>query len=326
MKKIKSGKIGFIISFILSLFLSESLNAQKFSNTTIYRDFPSEKYIRLNYDNDVFTDSDHGYTQGITLEVVHPTFKRNPLNILFFNKNSEKKYGLSIEHLTFTPSVIGNDKIQFGDQPFAAALYIKSFQINDNFQKKSRFYSSFLIGVLGPIALGKEGQSFVHRIIDNLEPIGWKNQITNDLLLNYEINYEKQIINFQDFLLINSDTGFRLGSLYTDLSAGLSGMIGLIKTPSSLKSRNSKFQIYLYANPKLYAVAFDASLQGGLFNKKSIYVIDSSDIEKIKSRIDFGITLKTGGFYFEYTRTQISKEYTTGGKETWGGIRLGVRI
>nr|WP_262490124.1 lipid A deacylase LpxR family protein [Gramella sp. MAR_2010_147] len=274
----------------------------------------------------MFAHSDDNYTQGISLEIVNSIFRKNPVNYLFFKSKNKSQYGISLEHLTFTPDVISSKEIQYGNRPFAATLYLKSFKITDNLQRKERLYSSFLMGVIGPRAYGKEGQTLIHEATDNWIPYGWRNQLGNDVLINYELNHEKQLLNFKDLLFLNSDLGLRLGSMYTDVSVGSSLMLGLFKSPLSINANKGKFQIYLYSNPKVYIVGYDATLQGGLFNSNNLYTIGSSDITRLKAKMDYGIVIKSGFFYLEYTRSQITKEFKTGKTEGWGGLRLGFRI
>ena len=68
--------------------------AQKIDNLASFRAIRSSQYVRLNYENDLFTGADHNYTQGFSLELVMPFLKSNPINYLFYKpKKAEINFG-----------------------------------------------------------------------------------------------------------------------------------------------------------------------------------------------------------------------------------------
>ncbi|MCM4156751.1 DUF2219 domain-containing protein [Gramella sp. AN32] len=313
-----------ILLLILGLF-SNSITAQKIENNGIHRHILKESYFRLSFDNDFFAHSDDNYTQGISLEIADPIFQKNPVNYLFLNYSENKINGISIEQAAFTPEVISSKEIRYGERPFAAALYLKSFQLNINHKKQSVLYSSLSLGVLGPLAYGEEGQVFIHEATGNWVPYGWRNQVNNDVIINYELNHEKKLFELSKFVTVYSDLGLRVGSLFTDASIGYTSTLGVFKSVLN-QNQPGKFQLYFYHNPKLIVVGYDASLQGGLFNNSNPYTIPFNDIYKIKAQVDYGLVLKAGFLYLEYTRSFITKEFRTGTLQNWGGIRLGFKF
>lgn len=309
------------------IFLPNILLAQKIDNMASFRDIKSKTYFRFNYDNDYFSSTDKNYTQGYNFELVTPFFKKNPLNILFLKpSNSEYKYGLSIEHIGYTPDNIKSPEIQYGDRPFAASIMLKSFLITTDTVQKSRLVSSLNLGLIGPGAFGKEMQVAIHQATGNTIPQGWQNQIKNDVVLNYEINYEKQLLRYKNFFSLNSNTNMRLGTLFTNASVGLNATIGIINSPfTSVKNKN-RFQLYIYSQPVFTAIGYDATLQGGIFNKKSPYTISSNSIERFVAQHNYGIVLQTKTLYFEYSRVAITREYDLGTAAKWGGIKIGFKF
>ena len=92
-----------LFAFIPTVFLG-----QKIDNMASFRDIKSTNYFRFHYDNDYFTSTDKEYTQGYNFELTSPRLSKNPINQLFISpKNSEFKYGLSLEHIGFTADNIG---------------------------------------------------------------------------------------------------------------------------------------------------------------------------------------------------------------------------
>ncbi len=58
----------------LCCIFSKAVFAQAIDNTTASRNIDSNKYFRINYENDFFSGSDRDYTQGILVEKVKPSF------------------------------------------------------------------------------------------------------------------------------------------------------------------------------------------------------------------------------------------------------------
>jgi len=314
-------------SLVLLLFVPAIMLGQKIDNMASLRDIKSPNYFRFHYDNDYFTSTDKEYTQGYNFELTSPRLAKNPVNYLFLKpKTSEFKYGISLEHIGFTANNIASDQIQFDDRPFAAAIMIKSFAIATDTVSKTRIASSLNIGIIGPGAFGGDMQKGIHEATGNTIPKGWYNQIKNDVVLNYELTYEKQLLRFHNFFTLQTTATARFGTLFTNASVGLNATIGLINSPfTSVKNKN-KFQLYLYTQPLANVIGHDATLQGGLFNRESIYTIKNSDIERFTLQNNYGIVLQYKWLYLEYSRTILTREFSYGSSHKWGGIRMGFKL
>ncbi len=301
--------------------------AQKIDNLASFRDIKSDNYFRFNYDNDYFAATDRNYTQGYSFELVAPFFSKNPVNHLFYNpQDAEKRYGLAVEHIGFTPDNYELPEIQLGDRPFAAAIMLKSFVISTDSENRSRFTSSMSLGIIGPGAFGREMQTEIHEATGNKIPLGWRNQIKNDVVVNYEVGYERQLVRFHDLFSLQAMGNVKLGTLFTNGSLGLNATLGLINDSFSVSSKRNGFNLYAYARPALNVIGYDATLQGGVFNRQSVYTISSGNVERFTGRLDYGLVLKTRTLYFEYTRSAITSEFAGGEAYKWGGIRVGFTL
>lgn len=313
--------------FILLLGISFSLSAQKIEHTSSFREIKSTSYFRVNYDNDYFAAADRNYTQGYQLELALPFLAKNPANFLFLKPESwENLYGLAVEHIGFTPHDYVSKKIQLQDRPFAAAIMLKSFLVAKDTVNSSRLSSSLSLGIIGPGAFGGEMQRSIHEATGNKIPYGWRNQIKNDVVLNYQLGYEKLIFRYANFFSLQGESQINLGTLFTNASVGANATLGLINNGFSSVKKKRNFQLYIFAQPKLSLVGYDASLQGGLFNTKSVYIISSSELERFTRQFNFGLILQTKTLYFEYTRTSLSSEFDGGEAANWGGIKVGFRF
>ncbi|WP_055445822.1 lipid A deacylase LpxR family protein [Lacinutrix mariniflava] len=312
------------LTLLIFLLISILSNAQKIDNSASFRDINSTSYFRYNYDNDYFAATDENYTQGYNFELVLKSLEKNPINKLFLKtESSTTKYGLAIEHIGFTPNDYVSEDIQIGDRPFSAAIMLKSFVISTNFAKKTRFTSSFSLGIIGPGAFGEEMQVGIHEATGNKIPKGWKNQIKNDFVINYEVGYEKQLFRYNKLIAIQAHSNLKFGTLFTNAAVGLNTVIGIIDTPFSKPENTKRFKLYAYVQPTLNIIGYDATLQGGVFNNKSPYTISSNNIERITAQYNYGLVLKTKTLYFEYSRSAITREFKSGSSAKYGGIKIG---
>ena len=309
------------VLFVLLLLPSIAIS-QKINHLASFRDINSNRYFRLNYENDFFAAADKDYTQGYNLEFVAPVFEKNPINLLFLNpKYSFSKYGLSVEHIGFTPHQYQLPEIQFGDRPFAAAIMLKSFLVATDTVEKKRFTSALSLGIIGPGAFGREMQTAIHELTGNKIPLGWRNQVKNDLVLNYSLGYEKRIWSYNELFSLQAQANAQIGTLFTHVSAGINSTLGLINSPFTSTKRG--FRAYLYAKPIIKLVGYDATLQGGVFNRDSPYTISAAAVERLTGQFDFGLIIQTRTLYFEYTRSLITREFESGQASAWGGVNIG---
>lgn len=301
--------------------------AQRIDNMAAFRQIPSDKYFRINFENDFFVKTDYYYSQGINLEFVNPALKKNPLNMLLIRlRDADMKFGLAAEHNAFTPTDIVIREIMYGDRPYAATLTLKMFIISTNIAKSSRLSSGLDIGILGPGAFGKEMQTAIHRWTDNYLPLGWGNQVRNDLILNYRLNHEKRLFDVGNFVGMNTNTQLRIGTLSNKVQAGVTLMAGKYISPFESNESNKRFQCYLYAQPLASLVAYDATLQGGLFNQHSPYTISHKDISRITYEMNIGAILQVHRFHLEAFVSMLTKEFDTGKMHRWAGVKLGVSM
>jgi lipid A 3-O-deacylase len=276
-------------------------------------------YLRIDYDNDFFTNNDHYYTQGITIEYANTALKNIFLSKLSIAlKQASVQYGLALDLFAFTPTSLNSDSILYGDRPYAAAIACRSIATSTLEPKRIRFTSAIHLGVIGPAALGEEIQTNIHRWTDNKLPKGWQYQIKNDLLLDYELSIEKKWLDTKGFLL--SGIGLaRTGTVNNKISAGISLMTGHFDDPFKTQ-RKKKTNYYLFGQGQFTFVGYDATMQGGVFNRNSPYTIPSKDITRITFQLNGGLVVKLKKLFFSYHQSFLTKEFRTGSDHRWGGV------
>ena len=304
-------------------------SAQRIDNTAAQRVSQDTGYFRFHYDNDFFSRNrtDYYYTQGYSFEVAHSVFAKNPLSkILLRFRGKPTAYGLALEHFGFTPTSIKSDEILVGDRPFAGVIMLKSFSISVDTARRQRLSSTLSLGMVGPAAFAGKMQTAIHRWSGDPLPQGWQHQIRNEVVVNYELNHERQLAAVPDFLSLNSNAQIRLGTLSNKMQTGLTLTLGYFDSAFSSypNSRKKDLQLYVYSQPLGSLVGYDATLQGGLFNRSSPYTLGVSEISRFTFQHNYGVVMKVRKLYAEYYRTYLSQEFKNGRTHVWGGVKLGV--
>ncbi len=300
-----------------------TVSAQLINYSPTFRTIHQDSYFRFHYDNDYFTKADYYYSQGITFEYVHPGLRKNPINkILIRPLGSVMKYGISLDLFGYTPTSILSDSILYGDRPYAAIIDIRSFVIANDSIRKRRISTAVSIGVIGQAGLGFEIQHGIHKWLKNPLPHGWEFQIRNDLVLNYQLIYEKQLLTDAGHFLLNGVGELKVGTLNNLVGGGINFLAGNFNDPYSSKA-TTKVAYYFFGQAKGNFIAYDASMQGGLFNRKSPYTITASDIAHFSFQADAGIVVNFKKLFLSYTQSFLSREFRTGSYHRWGGISVG---
>jgi lipid A 3-O-deacylase len=291
-----------------------------------------ENYFRFTYDNDFFSATDRYYTQGILLDFIHPAIKYSPFSytLIRLNKQARNYYGLHAEQDVFTPKSIRymGGAIYYGERPFTAIFFVSHALTSLDPEKKIALKTQLDLGIIGPYAKGEEEQKGIHKALDNIEPLGWENQLAQDVIINYRAMIEKSFVSTTYFELMGSATA-RLGTLYTDAGIGLNVRVGLFSPYfNSLGLEKNptrrKFKIYAHTRFTARAIGYNATLQGGLINTNSVYTLSGSDISRVVANISGGIVVAYKHVSLEYSRAYTTPEFKKGVDHGWGGIALTV--
>jgi hypothetical protein len=298
------------------------LNAQEFQNSWSHKDIPSNKYFRFNYENDLVFGTDYYFTQGIHFEAVSPGIGKLPSRYLLLRPDScYNRFGIALESAGYTPTIIGADSIRYGDRPFAGLASLKVFSTTTNANRGERYASTLTIGLLGPAAYGYEIQEAIHKRTGNTDPVGWKYQVGNALILNYELAYERALFTRRRFLL--SAAGIARAGTFS-IKAGIGGvlMAGWFDNPFRQLRTHRKLSAYLYAHPQFDFVGYDATLQGGLFTDNSPYTIRGEQMARLVYRFEGGLRIGYSRLFVTFYSHYLSKEFDSGLSHGLGGIEI----
>ena len=315
-----------VICFVCFLSFKSLLNAQL--KDTISHSIKTESYVKLQYENDYFSATDGYFTQGIQLSIIQKAIKYSPIShtLISLRNKSLTYYGLHFEQDCFTPHSIRNATLNYKDRNYAAVFFISHSRTSINSEKKIALRSQLDLGFIGPCAKCEEEQKGIHKATFNLQPIGWENQIKTDVIINYGAKIEEGLYHKKNREIIGQTT-IRLGTLYTDVSAGLMARVGFFSPYFSNlgmdtyhKYRKKNFQFYAIAKLNAKVVAYNATIQGGLFSRNNMYTISNDRISRIVIDALTGFVLTYKRTSLEFSKIYITKEFNEGLNHGWGRV------
>ena len=317
-----------IVILFLSFYFVTGIKAQEVDNTLLPISIGVQPYFKATYENDLFRTEDFGNTQNIYLEYAHPALNTFFLKKLFPKLNTATSItGLALEHNVYTPQNLASSVIQNDDYPYASALMLRYFTVRLDTVNHLRLSANIDAGVIGPLAGGKQMQITIHRTTGDVIPQGWDYQIANDVILNYDVNIDKQLLYLPSYLLLSAEAGVQVGSLKTNAKIGLNVMVGFFDNPFENRVTNrKKKQAYFYNTVQFYGIAYNATLQGGLLNNGSVYAIESNNIERFQLKNIFGIGLNFGSYTVSYYNIMYTKPFAKASTKLSGGLTLGKRF
>ena len=293
-----------------------------------------ERRLAYTYANDLFFRTDYYFTQGMTLTLVHPVLARLPVRHLLARPagGGVQHYGVTLRYDGFTPLRIQDAFIRVGDRPHAAYGYASFFRVSSQPAHRQRLTTALELGFIGPAAGGKQLQTFLHQLTGNAEPRGWNHQISNDAILGYRVAYEKQLLAAPGRAELLGTAEASLSTLYTYAGTGLRIKVGRF-APGFGDSgagglagggRFRPWQLYGLATLESRFVGYDATLQGGVFNRSSPYTLAAADVRRAVLRSTGGLVLAHGALALSATATWLTPEFAGGRSHRWG--QLGVAV
>jgi len=105
-------------------FTSAFAIGQAIDYTPVYRSLNTDRSFRFSYENDFFSASDRDYTQGVYIEVIHPSLKKFPLSKLTWKSSAfRRNFGLALETNGYTPNILTNREYNTMTGPMLQRCY-----------------------------------------------------------------------------------------------------------------------------------------------------------------------------------------------------------
>jgi len=265
-------------------------------------------------DNDSYLlqGSDRYYTDGIFL------YYRHALNVNESSKLENKVLGFEMGQKIFNPrsgsiaDVNGVDQPGLIDRPFAAYLYVGS-TLNFLYKNESNLKIGAQLGTIGPYAEGKQIQDFVHDNFGFYHPSGWEYQVNNEVELNLSVEYNK-LLTRGSWADVSLSSYANLGNGFTGAGVGplvrlgsFNQLFNSVSTQSTAIRKETvaplnRHEIFFYYKPMFNYVAYDATIQGGLFDNHAGLEI-TKDKEPFMFSQQAGVAFSTARFVFDIAAT-----------------------
>ena len=233
--------------------------------------------FRLVVDNDVFTldlTKDQYYSSGIYPGVRWLADSGQRAKII---------HTVKLNHRIYTPSWVGWNRQEQLDRPYAG-------QFSASFSNEYYFFTDrymkleMELGWMGPGSLVGKTQVTWHKILGLPEPRGWDFQINDTPILNAYLTYDHPFVSTPVFDIL-SESNVALGTVFNFVrqeivfragkkkplhqSAYVGGTLGNVRQLRPVYP--STTETYFFYAPGLEYVIYNASIEGNLIGKRSLY-------------------------------------------------------
>jgi hypothetical protein len=243
--------------------------------------------LRLYEDDDYINvkgrGTDEAYTNGSRIDLFYT--RHDPPHWLLdralpkAGDSSIDVYGWGIMQVMYTPRKINDPDFQPDDYPWSGGLFITHSLYSYNPRANYDLQTEVVAGVVGPASLAGPTQKAFHHLIHYTQPTGWGHQFRNDLLLNINITYEKEVFavspGADPLLEIIGGGSIHAGTMENKLSAYSLLRLGIMHpyfdglmsqyASGSSPDRKDRWQLYFFARPECEVVCTNAILEGGMF-------------------------------------------------------------
>lgn len=284
-----------------------------------------EGIISLSWENDLFSNSDDNYTNGVRIAYLSPEdtipmwLDRAANNVPLFSNNGHKRWHVAFGQSMFTPNDLSVRALQVNDRPYAGWTYGSIGMISDTGRHLENL--QLTLGVVGPASGADDVQDFVHDLVGSPDPQGWDNQLKNELgvMITYERKW-RNMVELTPFGLgvdVTPSLGASIGNVYTHAAAGAVVRLGY-DLPSDygppLISPNlpgsdffiptQRFGWYLFTGIEARAVARNIFLDGNTFT-------DSHSVDKrnFVGGLQAGAAISIGDVRVAYTHIFRTEEF-----------------
>jgi lipid A 3-O-deacylase len=191
--------------------------------------------LTLNFENDALGSdlSDRHYTNGMLLSYqtganrVWGWLDGWARRHLFRNPDVRLHASLAVGQNLYTPENIKTAELVVDDRPYAGWLYADLGLIGLTDEVLRTVQVS--VGVVGPAAGGEALQKWLHEVIGSPEPMGWDNQLNNELALMLVFEQKWRHVRSAGFLGLDYDlsphVSAALGNVFT--YGGVGGTVRL---------------------------------------------------------------------------------------------------
>ncbi len=209
--------------------------------------------MTVDIDNDslLLNRSDGFYTSGVRISKSY----RLPVD------DGWHSAGWRVGQQMYTPSNVRLLPEQIGrfEHPYAGWIYAGVWSRAEH-ADGSDVAVGLDLGCIGPCSGGRLTQEVSHRWLNQPKPRGWASQIRNEIGVVLSAGGRAPAWKLAPYLDLRPGLAFRLGNIFTDLTADATLRAGTIGSSVFLRGA-------------IRAVGYDATLQGGLFSDNDVRTV-----------------------------------------------------
>jgi lipid A 3-O-deacylase len=299
------------------------------NQNVIIQRLKSERKFSLTFENDIFDMTDRYFTNGVRFEWTGPGLANSPLSRLLieYGHPATNTYSAYLVQNMYTPVSTKIPPLLSGnDRPYAAYMILGHRKETLDATRQLKLTNDISFGVIGPYSLGSAMQQGVHHSLPtNDPPLGWETQIKNDIVAGYRFQVEKTVAGNECFQ-IGALAAAEAGTLYDNLMMGFRMESGKNTSPDNNPGREiqgkEKVKLHAYLQGESRFIGYDATLQGGMFNRNNTYILQSDQIKHIVLKAEAGVSVRYLQYGVELGQTLISPEYSGGKNHKWGRVTL----
>jgi len=313
-----------LILLASQLLTTKQLYAQQQEDTRLFRVYEDNDFLNIRGKG-----TDEAYTNGTRFDLFYT--KNHPSSFVVDRKlphagdSSINVFGWSLMQVMFTPQDITKTTFQPDDYAYAGGLFVTHSLYSYNPVKKYSYQTELLLGVMGPMALAGQAQTFVHHLIHYKKPMGWDNQLGDDPLININFTAEKQFASYQKWIeVIGGGQVFygtamngvavypmvRIGIMHPYFNGYLS-QYGTAKQKGEHKGH--RVQAYIIVKPEAQVTFTNALLEGGLFSDnthdisgKEVVTKPANGLRTIVYSANYGAVVALGNFSMSFIQNSSS--------------------
>lgn len=284
--------------------------------------------LKFTFENDLITwnNTDRYFTNGITLELKSPWVSGTAASrlLLPYRRSSTISTSLLLVQNMYTSADTRIPPALQNDRPFSSYIYLGIKKSNTDITRKLRLSSTLYAGVIGPYSPGSFLQTLVHKTFPTNDiPQGWETQINSDIIFNYNVSLEKHLSGSK-LWDISALADIQAGTLYNNLGGGFRARYGISEPRFGFpgKVTRQKLQAFVYARGMAKFVAYDATLQGGIFNRDNTYTLKGNQLNRLTGKAEIGVHVDYKGLGIEAAQHFLTPEFSKGMSHRWGQFSL----
>jgi len=294
------------------------------SHLAIAEDEGTKGTLSIVVENDIF-HSDRYYTNGVRASWLSKPGAGSAWALkaahLFplFPEQATVQANYAIGQNMYTPKDITVETLSEDDRPYAGWLYGSVGLIAETGNWLDQL--ELTVGVVGPASMAEDTQKLVHRNIGSKKPMGWDNQLKNEIGIG--LTYQRSwrgLVSGKSLGLdydITPHAGGALGNIYTYANSGLTVRYGkqlpLDYGPPRIQPSmpgseffvpQIKMRWYIFAGIEGRAIAHNLFLDGNTFQDSH-----SIDKDQFVGDLQYGIVITKKKLRVSYTHVIRTREF-----------------